>query len=173
MQETGILISGLSETNTNWHTKNIKKQLSSATQSIYENFSIAFSDNRFNPPDRSAYLPGGCLQLCTGHWTSRIIETIKDPRRMGRRTGHKYRLRDGKTLSVITAYRPCQQSVTDATQPLVTVTYQQKLLFTKDKWKDIDPRKIFIQDMIELVKDIERDPNNLLILMWKGKREHR
>jgi hypothetical protein len=166
MQEKGISILVLSETNTNWHTKNIKKQLSSTTQSIYNNFSIAFSDNRFNPPDRLAYLLGGCLQLCNGHWMSRIIKTIKDPRRMGRWTGHKYRLRDGKTLSVITAYRPCQQSITDATQPSVTVTYQQKLLYTKDKWKYIDPRKIFIQDMIELVQDIENNTYNLCILMW-------
>jgi hypothetical protein len=133
---------------------------------MYENYSIAFTDNQFNPPEGSPYLPGGCLQLCTGHWTSRIIETISDPRRLGRWTGQKFRLRDGKTLSIITAYRPCQQSVTDANQPSITVTYQQKVILTKDKWKEEDPRQLFITDIIKTIKDIEEDPNNLCVLMW-------
>jgi hypothetical protein len=87
MKDKGISISSLAETYTNWHYKNIKKQISTTTNSIFKNFSLAFvTDNRFNPPDRSPYLPGGCLQRCTDHWTSRIIETIKDSRRMGRWT---------------------------------------------------------------------------------------
>jgi hypothetical protein len=133
---------------------------------VYDNHSIAFSNNRFNPTNGSLYLPGGCLQLCTGHWTSRIIEEIKDPRRMGRWAGHKFRLWEGKTLSVITAYRPCHQSAMDANQPSITVTYQQKVLFTKDKWKEEEPRQTFITDIIKLIKDMEEDPNNLCVLMW-------
>jgi exonuclease III len=84
---------------------------------------------------------------------------------MGRWTGQKYRLRDGKTLSVITTYRPCQQSVTD-NQLSITVTYQQKLLYTADKRKDADPRQLFITDIIKVIQDIEEDSNNLCILMW-------
>jgi exonuclease III len=150
----------------NWNHKYTKKQILASTKHAYDNYSIAFTDNQFNPPKRSSYLPGGCLQLCTGHWTSRIIETIKDPRRLGRWTGHKFRLRDGKTLSIITAYRPCQQSVTDATQPSVTVTYQQKVILTREKWTDEDPRQLFITDIIKVIKDIEEDSNNLCVLMW-------
>jgi hypothetical protein len=166
MQEKGITISSLAETNTNWNYKHIRKQLLASTNSVDENYSIAFTDNQFNPPERSSYLPGGCLQLCTGHWTSRIIETINDPRRLGMWTGHKFRLRDGKTLSIITAYRPCQQSITDNNNPSITVTYQQKLILARDKWKDKDPRQLFISDIIKAIKDIEEDPNNLCVLMW-------
>jgi hypothetical protein len=104
--------------------------------------------------------------LSTGHWTSRIIDEIKDPRRMGRWTGQKFRLREGKTLSIITAYRPCQQNVSDANQPSMTVTHQQKVLFTKDKWKEEDPRQTFITDIIKMIKDMEKDPDNLCVLMW-------
>jgi membrane-associated HD superfamily phosphohydrolase len=82
MKEKGISISGLAETNTNWYHKNIKKQISNTTQKAFENYSLVISDNQFNPPDRSSYLPGGCLQICTDHWTSRIIEPIKNSRRM-------------------------------------------------------------------------------------------
>jgi hypothetical protein len=155
MHEKGISITGLAETNTNWKYKQIKKRILASTNSMYENYSIAFTDNQFNPPERSPYLPGGCLQLCTGHWTSRIIETISDPRRLGRWTGQKFRLRDGQILSIITAYRPCQQSVTDANQPSITVTYQQKVILTKDKWKEEDPRQLFITDIIKTSKKIQ------------------
>jgi hypothetical protein len=110
MKEKDIAISGFAETNTNWHFKQIKKQITSTCQEIFPLTSIAFSDNRFDPPDRSSYLPGGCMQLATGHWIGRIMETIQDPRRMGRWTGHKLRLREGKTLSIITAYRPAYKT---------------------------------------------------------------
>jgi hypothetical protein len=135
MQEKGITITGFSETKTNWHYKNIKKHITSTSQTIFPQSSIAFSDNRFNPPNGSSYLPCGCMQLCTDHWAGRIMGTIQDPRRMGRWTGQKFRLRDGKTLSITTAYRPCQQTISDTNQPSMMVTYQQKLLFRKDKIK--------------------------------------
>jgi hypothetical protein len=92
MKDKGITISGFAETNTNWHSKNIKKQLSNETQSVFTTYSLAYSENRFNPPNISHYLPGGCLQLCTDHWTSRLLGTIKDPRGMSRWTGPKFHL---------------------------------------------------------------------------------
>jgi hypothetical protein len=49
MQEKGIKISGLAETNTNWNHKHIKKQILASTNHIYDNYSIAFTDNQFNP----------------------------------------------------------------------------------------------------------------------------
>jgi exonuclease III len=60
----------------------------------------------------------------------------------------------------------CHQSVTDMNQPSTTATYQQKILFLKDKWKDADPRQQFITDIIEEIQKIEKDPNNLCILMF-------
>jgi hypothetical protein len=71
--------SGLAETNSNWHHKHLTKNIITNATSIFTNASVAFSNNSFNPPDRSSYLPGGCLQICTGHWIARIIETIHDP----------------------------------------------------------------------------------------------
>jgi hypothetical protein len=46
------------------------------------------------------------------------------------------------------------------------VTYQQKLILTRDKWTDEDPRKLFITDIIKVIKDREDDPSNLCVLMW-------
>jgi hypothetical protein len=73
---------------------------------------------------------------------------------------------DGKTLTIITAYRTCQQSVSDSNQPSITATYQQKLPFAKDKRIDVDPHQEFIHDIIKEIKTIEEDSNNLCILMF-------
>jgi hypothetical protein len=44
--------------------------------------------------------------------------------------------------------------------------HQQRVLFTKDEWIDEDPRQTFIIDMIKMINDMEKDPNNLCVLMW-------
>jgi hypothetical protein len=131
MQETGITISGLAKTNTNWHHNNIKKTITSTISEIFPHYSVVFSANHFHPPDPSPYLPGGCMQVCTGHWTGKILSTIHDKKCMSRWIGHKYRLKGPKTLSVITAYRPCRQP-TSTNEQLITVNYQQKSLIYDD-----------------------------------------
>jgi hypothetical protein len=166
MKEKGISISGSAETNTNWQQKHIKKDMSNSTQSSFTNYSIAFLENWFNPPNRNHHLPGGCMQLSTDHWTSRLIRTIQDPQKMSRWTGQQFRLREGKTLTIITAYRTCNQSISDSNQPAITATYQQKLLFMRDKGTDVDPQQQFITDIIEEIKRIEENPNNMYILMF-------
>jgi hypothetical protein len=83
MLDKGINISRFAETYSNWHHKQLKEDIKATGISVLSNSSYRFSDNEFNPPDRSAYLPGGCIQMCTDHWTVRIIKEIKDPRRMG------------------------------------------------------------------------------------------
>jgi hypothetical protein len=166
MKDKGIYISGLAETNTNWQYRHLKKEVKSNANNIFHNSSVVVSDNSFNRPDRSNYLPGGCLQICTDHWTARIMETYHDPRRMGRWTGQRYRMRNGKTLSIITAYRPCTQNVSDRVTPSITVSHQQKLLYYRDNKHKIDPRELFMKDITKLITTIEKDPKNLCVLMW-------
>jgi hypothetical protein len=61
MKEKDIAISGFAKTNTNWHFKQIKKQITATCQETVPFHSVAFSDNHFNPPDRSSYLLGNWL----------------------------------------------------------------------------------------------------------------
>jgi exonuclease III len=103
------------------------------------------------------------MQICTDHWTARIIMDIKDPMRMGRWAGHQYRLREGKTLTVTTAYRPFQQSPSEA---CTTSNYQQRLLYRKEMGKKVDPRTLFMADLTAAIKKIENDPKNMVVLMW-------
>jgi hypothetical protein len=165
MKDTGVTISGMAETNTNWHYSNITKHITANIQQYFPNSSVAFSANRFHPADMSPYLPGGCMHLCTGSWTGRIIKTIHDPKRMSRWIGHTYRLNGPRTLSIITAYRTCRQQA-NTNEQLITTTYQQKSLLYEDTGEDKDPREVFMDDIITLINKLEEDPNNSYILMW-------
>jgi hypothetical protein len=57
MKQKGISISGLAETNSNWHHKNLTRQIRVNARNVFNNSSVVFAENSFNPPDRSAYLP--------------------------------------------------------------------------------------------------------------------
>jgi hypothetical protein len=74
---------------------------------------------------------------------------------MGRLTGQKYRLKGERSLTVITAYRLCRYSDTCTRKAIQTVYRQQKTMLEAQGVKDPDPRKIFIDDLIELIKQQE------------------
>jgi hypothetical protein len=84
---------------------------------------------------------------------------------MGRWTGHKYRLNGERFLTVITAYRPCRYSKSHLLKATQTVHYQQTSLLEEQGFANPDPRKIFIDDLIALVKLQEKDPHNMCIVM--------
>jgi hypothetical protein len=69
-----------------------------------------------------------------------------------------------KTLSVITAYRPCRLSPTTREQPL-TFNHQQQTLILDDTGKRLEPRQVFINELITLITTLQKDPNHHCILM--------
>jgi hypothetical protein len=84
---------------------------------------------------------------------------------MGRWTGQIYRLKENRTLSVITAYCPCQQTYSAIAKSSLTVNKQQVLLQLEDTGMITSPRKVFMEDLITLIKGLERDPLMMIILM--------
>jgi ribonuclease HI len=165
MQDKKCEILGLAETNTDWKSYNIKTNISRIINKQFINSSTILSENRYNPTKkRSRFQPGGTLQSCTGHWKSRCISIIHDFRNMGRWTGQKFQLRNNTTLTVITAYRPCKNN--SINKPTSSTTYrQQTIMLTEDGIINPEPRKIFIEDMIDIIKKYNNDVNNHTILM--------
>jgi hypothetical protein len=110
MKKICIEVSGFAETNTNWNHERAILKINKATAKEFTNYAITYTRNRFKPPSTFLYLPGGCNQICVNHWKGRILQNLHDPYRMGRWTGHTYRLDGKRTLSVITGYRPCHHN---------------------------------------------------------------
>jgi hypothetical protein len=111
MKEHECDIFGYAETNTNWQYCNTKQKINQIIHKQFPNSSTKLSNNRFNPNITDRYQPRGTIQSCTGYWTSRLITSIHDPRRMGRWSGQKFRLEGDRTLTIITAYRPCKKII--------------------------------------------------------------
>jgi hypothetical protein len=126
MNEKRCEIFGLAETNTNWNSHNIINNINRIINNQFSNSSTILSSNRYNPLKQKRFLPGGTLQSCTGHWKSRCISTISDFRNMGRWTGQKFQLKSNKTLTIITAYRPCKTN-SNIHIPTSATTYRQQI----------------------------------------------
>ena len=165
MHEKECDIFGLAETNTNWRYYDIKNNIDQHCNEQFNHSRTSFSDNRFNPNSDHRYLPGGCLQSCTQHWTSRVIESIHDPRKMGRWTGQRYRLNNMYTLTVMTAYRPCTKNSTNNKSSSIATYRQQSIMMIEDELEFREPRTLFIDDIIETIKTQEAIKNNFVILM--------
>jgi hypothetical protein len=163
MKEHKCDIFGYAETNTNWHYINTKHSINHIINKQFPNASTNLSDNRFIPNNSSRFLPGGTIQSCTGYWTSRLITNIHDPRKMGRWSGQKFRLKGNRTLTIITAYRSCKKNTTNNKPTSISTYRQQSIMLTEDGISTPDPRKIFIQDIISLIKEHDQSTNNYTI----------
>ena len=96
-----------SQTSLNWkllNTRNKVHEIIRATNEIYKD---NIGRNKYISP--SPVIPGGTAQLIRGDWTGRIIEFVHDFRQLGRWCGVKLRLKHGRHLYLITAYRVCDQ----------------------------------------------------------------
>jgi hypothetical protein len=89
----------------------------------------------------TGYQPGGNIQICTNHWSGRVVNRIDDPKKMGRWTRQRFRMKGGRFLTVISAYRPCQYSKSHLLKATQTVHYQQTSLLEAQGYIDPDPRK--------------------------------
>lgn len=64
-----------------------------------------------------------------------------------------------------TAYRPCKQSITNINLESRTAVNQQVILLHEDGMENADPRNVFIVDMLILIKELEKSPDNYIVLM--------
>lgn len=170
MQSKECEIFGSAETCTNWKDDITRKKFNKIAQEQFGFTNrIIHSQNKFNIHNRTAtvsksnYQPGGTMQIVTDHWASRIIEEFHDPRQMGRWCGQKLRTNKNTTLTIITAYRPCRHQSSNSSTSKATSS--QQIVMLKEQGIELEPRKVFVNDLIELINTQENIPNNHVIVM--------
>jgi hypothetical protein len=84
---------------------------------------------------------------------------------MGRWTGQIYCLKENRSLSVITAYCPCNQTCSVIAKSILSVNKQQVLLQLEDTGTIQIRRKVFMDDLINLIKDLDQDQLMTIILL--------
>ena len=97
------------------------------------------------------------MQTCTTHWTSCIVANITDHRKRGRWAGQSFRFKGDKILNVITAYPPCTKNATNNLSTSKASYRQQVIMLTEERIEVPDPRKIFKEDMINLVQEFDSE----------------
>jgi hypothetical protein len=165
MKQMECDVSNFVQTGINWRNHDIQSRMRKTLTTKMQIHKLNVSQNKHNSDQ--PFLPGGTAQVIQGNWTGRIVQYIHDTRRMGRWCGVKIRLKCGRHLYIISAYRVCsQQASTIGTD---TAYNQQNLMLSLEGMVLPDPRKIFIKDMISQVKTWKSDMDSVLLLMDANK----
>eukprot|EP00957_Ditylum_brightwellii_P019210 1448158-Ditylum_brightwellii.AAC.1 len=83
------------------------------------------------------------MSIIQGNLTARVVEQESD--RYGRCVLTKFAARNGKFITVITAYQPCK-----VTKKQGVTTHHQQVALLKQDGHNICPWKAFIPDLIKL-----------------------
>jgi hypothetical protein len=103
--------------------------------------------------------PGGNMVGITGSLVGRIRDTITDP--YGRWCGYTLIGRDNKEIMVLTAYNVSQYKNAKVGED--TLFNQQIALYKLNKIREPDPKKIFINDLAELVRKTRKEDKDIIL----------
>jgi hypothetical protein len=103
--------------------------------------------------------PGGNLVGVTGALVGRVRETIKDP--YGRWCGFTMIGKDMKEILVLTAYNVSQYK--NAKVGDDTLFNQQVALYKLKNIREPDPKKIFIEDLTELIRKARSEDKDIIL----------
>ena len=103
--------------------------------------------------------PGGNMVGITGSLVGRIRDTITDP--YGRWCGYSLIGRDNKEILILTAYNVSQ--VVNAKVGDDTLFNQQIALYKLNNIREPNPKKIFIADLVEVVKTARAADKDIIL----------
>jgi hypothetical protein len=126
-QELGVSALGMQETNINWGHKLAHTILHNAAKKTWEHYSysVSHTEDKFMT---------GTATILANKWISRIVDKGTDPFGLGRWNYITLRGKNGKRVTLITAYRVCVQTLAACGQTMAT-TQQHRMLSKKLEWK--------------------------------------
>ena len=145
MDELGINILGLCETNNNWNTDS---QLKLATL-LNMKFGTGQTVTSSAPSDDRIYLPGGTATMARGKIAGRVVKRIPDS--LGRYSYMTFRGKDNTGIIVITIYRVSQNRGT-RTGPDTAYMQQYEALRAAGTATP-DPRNQLLDDLTVLISE--------------------
>jgi len=107
------------------------------------------------------FKPGGTITMALNQWTGRVINNGTDPN-LGRWSYLEFIGKHDKRLIVMSGYRVCNQPFDAASQ---TVTAQQIRLLQAHGTPNPKPRTIFINDLIQLVRQWRLSQKEIILCM--------
>jgi hypothetical protein len=93
----------------NWKLLEIRNRMHEPVRNHMPIYKLIVGKNRFDSTQMN--LPGGTAQIVNGDWTGSITQNLQDPSGLGRWCGTKLRLKHDRSLYFISAYRVCNQCI--------------------------------------------------------------
>jgi hypothetical protein len=160
IQRSGIDITGLCETSTNWSNNKKRNSLRRILRLHFKKNAMVTS--KIPNTHNETNLPGGTCTITFNQWVDKIEKTIEDNHQMARWTGTTYRLGNNRKLHYITAYRVIDQPIT--TKNTLASNSQQHRRLLERNILNVKPRKQFIEDFIQQFSELANKPNEYFIL---------
>jgi exonuclease III len=156
MYSQQIDILGVTEPNINFKNMHVKSKLYDIAKSFERN--TQFSTSCSNQLRTVKKKQGGTMTILSGRWAGRKHSTKSDS--LGRWSSMTLVGKKGRKVTVITAYRVCQQKGGDG----CTVYHQQQLDFEQSGKRMTNLRKQFCLDMVQFVRSLHQQ-HQIVILM--------
>ena len=147
---------------TTQHT--VRNKLHDTIRKHTEHSRIVFGSSSISTARGRAYKPGGTLEVTQGRTTGRVVKQGQDP--MGRWTYQVFSCRGHRTLTVITAYQVCHQTLVDgSTQRRRSFTASaQQVSMLRQMDRTCSPREAFIQDLGAFIQERTACNSGILLI---------
>ncbi len=156
MHKLQIDILGITEPNINFKNKHTVNKIYDTAKAFEKNMQISLSCS--NQLIKSTKKKGGTMTILSGRWAGRKKDHVADQK--GRWSSTTLVGKRGRHVTVITAYRVCQQKGGVG----CTIYHQQQLDFEEEGKRMINLRKQFCSDMVMTVRDLHLK-GHIVILM--------
>eukprot|EP00957_Ditylum_brightwellii_P170366 12967470-Ditylum_brightwellii.AAC.1 len=144
---------GYMETDLDTQCRSVTKVIHKKAKKVFNQCKIVSAS--LSTPVENYYKPGGTVSIIQGNLTARVAKQESDW--YGRWVLTKFAARNGKLITVITAYQPCK-----VTKKQGVTTYHQQVASLKQDGCDLCPWRAFILGLIKLLRS--RRKNGELIV---------
>ena len=156
----------LTETNINWNQTFQLHRVSTAIRDLWE--TTSFQPSQHPEAFRSQLQRGGTLQIITDRWVSRIQSKGINPYGLGRWSYTTLKGKGSKTIVLITAYRPCKDSLDGAGDKTVYMQHFRTLLAhanTLQSTETPNPYRQFILGLQAWIEMLQNEGYSIILCL--------
>ena len=155
------------ETNLDTTQSQVRNALHTTIQRHTEHSRICYGSTNIPSPRNTPYKPGGTLIASQGKSTGRITTQGTDS--MGRWSYQVFSCRGNKTLTIISAYQVCRQSLLtvgeeDNNRVRSFTASAQQLSMLRQANRGANPREAFISDLTDFIRQCRACNSEILLV---------
>jgi hypothetical protein len=166
LRDSQVDIVGMTETNMNWTTERIHEAAGIQRNCRHgERTPVFFTAITSDEPCNHNYLQhGGTAIAVMGCHTGRVTGTSNDKSGLGRFTSIQLRGKHNKCITIISAYRVCQKSPSEAG---ISSAYMQQWRILRKQEPDCTPdiRQQCLDDLHQLITRQREEGNEIILLI--------